>query len=201
MKFRALSIAVSTIALVCAPAMSQDEAEEAPQFWSEDGDGNITHDPSGAVCPASLGDATLYDILSFDGQPSGRHFGITCLYFSEAIGSQANIVIVRADQPDLAGEGSPATTWNQAMRRTMAQYPNALPVTLEGLGDDPSSNLFGSVIEANRANGIPVYVGLWFADGSEWVVRGDATFAGVEQGVEMATQLRQSILNGYNAAN
>ncbi len=194
---RAALIATLTATLT-GPALAQDPAADLPpadQYWTDLEDGGAKHDISGATCPGALGDAAMVEVLSYD-RASG-HLGISCHYVNE-VGSRLGLFILRADVPELVGDGQ-TDAWNESVRKLMARFPDAFPVTIEGLGDDQSVGLYGSVFDAAAVNGVPVQAGLWFAEAGDWVLRGDATFAPTTGGWSAAGMLRQAVIDGKAA--
>ncbi len=193
-----LALMFAMLAGLAGPTWAQDPAADLPpveQNWTNLEDGGAKHDISGATCPGALGDAAMVEVLSYD-RASG-HLGISCHYVNE-VGSRLGLFILRSDVPELSGDGQ-TDAWNGSVRKLMARFPNAFPVTIEGLGDDPSIGLYGSVFDAARVEGVPVQAGLWFTEAGDWAVRGDATFAPTAGGWSAAGMLRQAVIDAKSA--
>lgn len=193
---RCVLAALAAALMATAPgALAQDDAQSA--HLEDRDDGTTLHKPSGAVCPAKVGEVGLIEVLSFD--RGDTHLGIGCLYQGGGP-AEGSVYIFRADEEELAGSGTSAERWNAAMRRSIAQY-GGLPNPLDGLGDDADAGLFGTVLETQGQGGIPVMRGLWFVDGAVWVVRGEASFVPVDAGMDMAKAVRATVVDVSKAAS
>lgn len=185
-------VAAMLLVTVGASACAQEEAGEADKAYTDTEIGGARHTATGIECPPELGDAALTEVLSFDRE--GEHLGLTCQYTS-AIGSVANLSILRSDVPELVGAGSQSRRWNAAVYKILVDYPSAMPEAVDGLGADEAANLRSALFAAPTQRGMAVVVGLWFMDSDAWSVRGDATIVPNPGGWAAAKALRQAVLD------
>ena len=185
--------------LVAAGSAAQDdENPQQPDTYVIGEDGEATHKATGAVCPVSMAELQLVQVLSIDRE--NEHLGVVCQYQS-ALGFDATLSFLRVDEPGLVGAGDSAARWNRSLYTILGSYPGALPANVEGLEGDAASGMRGALFTAN-ANGIPVRVGLWQMEQGEWQFSAQTTFAptGAEPWA-LAAATRSALLAAKAAAD
>jgi hypothetical protein len=181
----------------CSPAGAQGEGD-APSSYVIGEDGVATHNATGAVCPAMIGELTLVQVLSYDRE--GSHLGIGCQYAS-ARGWTSSISLLRADEPNLVGVGDSGARWNRSLYSILSSYPNALPANVAGIEGDQGSGLRGALFTAN-GNGVPVRLGVWQYEDASWQYRATAMFTPTaEGGWTLAEQTRAALVAAKTAAD
>lgn len=189
---RSILAAAAASLLLTAAASAQEEAAAEPTTYVLAEDGSATHNDTGAVCPGTIGDLVLAQVMSFDSEEA--HFGIGCQYLNNN-GFTAGISILRTDQPDLVGPGDSAARWNSSLYQILANYPTSLPTNVAGLEGDDAGGLRGALFTAN-ANGLPVRIGLWQVEKGDWQFRAQTTFVPMAADAQwtLAEQTRAALL-------
>jgi hypothetical protein len=178
--------------------VAQEDAAE-PTTYSVTEDGVATHNDTGGVCPAAIGEMVMVQVLTFDSEE--RHLGIGCQYVA-ASGSSATISFLRLDEPGLVGVGDSAQRWNNSLYQILGSYPAALPANKAGIEGDAALGLRGALFTAN-ANGLPIRLGAWQIEDGDWQYRAQATFVPMtaETEWELATQTRDALIAAKSAAD
>lgn len=194
-----LKAAAAASLLLALPAFAQDEEAAAPTTYVLAEDGAATHNDTGAVCPASIGDMVLAQVLSYD--TAERHIGISCQYLS-ANGFTSAITVARLDEPAIVGVGDGAQRWNNLLYQILGSYPAALPANRAGVEGDAATGLRGALFTAN-ANGLPVRIGAWVFEDSDWQYRAETTYVPLSADAEweIATQARSALIAAKSAAD
>lgn len=190
--------AVAASLLFAVGALAQDDAA-APDTYVLSEAGDATHNDTGAVCPKTIGDMLLAQVLSFDSAQG--HFGIGCQYLAPT-GFTATLSIMKTTAVELVGPGTEADRWNSALYSILGSYPSALPAAapheLEG---DDATGLRGALFTAN-ANGLPVRIGVWQLESGDWQYRAQAIFVPMSaNGWEIAEQTRAALVAAKASAD
>jgi hypothetical protein len=195
-------IAAAAAGLFAMTAASAQEAE-APTTYVLSDDGSATHNATGAHCPAEIpaenSALILVQVMSFDSETD--HLGIGCQY-ANISGFTAGISILRSDQPELVGAGTAAARWNRSLYQILGNYPAALPANVAGLEGDPSVGMRGALFTANES-GVPIRLGVWQIDETEWQFRAQTTFVATSAASQwaLAEQTRAALLAAKSSAN
>lgn len=191
-------LAAAAASFVFAAAGFAQEETPAPTTYVLAEDGSATHNATGAVCPATIGELLLAQVMTFDREET--HLGIGCQYISPS-GFTAAISILKADEPELVGQGDSAARWNASLYQILGSYPAALPANAAGLGGDDGAGMRGALFTAN-ANGVPVRIGVWQIETPDWQYRAQATFVPTgENGWSVAEQTRTALMATKSSAN
>jgi hypothetical protein len=195
---RSIFAAAAASVLLTAAAGAQEEAA-APTTYVLAEDGSATHNETGAVCPGTIGDLVLAQVMSFDSE--AEHFGIGCQYLNNN-GFSSAISIFRTDQPDLVGPGDSAARWNNALYQILGSYPASLPANVAGLEGDEAQGLRGALFTANE-NGLPIRVGVWQAEKGDWQFRAQTTFIATSADAQwsLAEQTRAALIATKDSAH